>query len=77
MNSLTTNAMKNLLLSFLCLSIQIATAQQSPAREQEKTIAIVGATAHVGNGEVIENSALIFKEGKITSSVFLEQYLCS
>lgn len=66
MNSLTTNAMKNLLLSFICLSIQIATAQQPPAREQEKTIAIVGATAHVGNGKVIENSALIFKEGKIT-----------
>lgn len=42
-------------------------AQQTPANKQTKTIAIVGATAHIGNGSTIKNSIIIFKEGKITS----------
>ena len=37
-----------------------------PAPAQEKAILLSGATAHLGNGEVIENSMIGFKEGKIS-----------
>ncbi|OBX17638.1 MULTISPECIES: amidohydrolase family protein [Bizionia] len=42
-------------------------AQQTPESKQTKSIAIVGATAHIGNGQVIENSVIVFENGKITS----------
>ena len=41
-------------------------AQQTPAKKQSESILITGATAHIGNGEVIENSAVGFDNGKIT-----------
>ncbi len=41
-------------------------AQQTPAPPQSEQIAIVGATAHIGNGEVIENCTIIFNDGTIT-----------
>lgn len=41
-------------------------AQQTPAKKQSKAITIEGATAHLGNGEVIENSLIMFDDGKIT-----------
>ncbi|TRO66891.1 amidohydrolase family protein [Christiangramia sabulilitoris] len=40
-------------------------AQQTPAGKQEGPVTIVGATAHLGNGEVIENSLIIFEDGKL------------
>lgn len=43
----------------------IAIAQQTPAPKQTKDFAIVGATAHIGNGNVIENSIIIVRNGKI------------
>ena len=58
---------KNIVLSLsLVLTIQL-TAQQTPADAQSETIIIVGATAHIGNGEVIENSVITFENGKITT----------
>ncbi|NDV44470.1 amidohydrolase family protein [Flagellimonas sediminis] len=42
-------------------------AQQTPAPPQTEQVAIFGATAHIGNGEVIENCTIIFKDGKITA----------
>lgn len=42
-------------------------AQQTPAPPQSEQVAILGATAHIGNGEVIENCTIIFKDGKITA----------
>jgi hypothetical protein len=54
-------------LIFLCTSLSFA--QQTPASKQSKPIAIIGATAHIGNGQVIPNSLIIFKDGKITSVV--------
>jgi len=42
-------------------------AQQTPAPAQSETITIVGATAHIGNGEVIKNSVIVFEDGKIIS----------
>jgi imidazolonepropionase-like amidohydrolase len=40
--------------------------QELPAPKQVKSIAIVNATIHQGNGKVINNGAIAFKEGKIT-----------
>ena len=41
-------------------------AQQTPAPIQKEIVTIVGATAHLGNGSVIENSLIMFDNGKIT-----------
>lgn len=54
-----------ILLLVFCLSI-ITRAQQTPAPKQLKSILILNGTAHLGNGTVIENSAVGFKDGKIT-----------
>ena len=43
-----------------------STAQQTPAPEQTTAVSIEGATAHLGNGQVIENSLIMFSDGKIT-----------
>ena len=47
----------------------IISAQQTPAPKQSKPIAIVGGTAHLGNGEVIQNALIIIKNGKLTTVV--------
>lgn len=52
-----------IILVLLCVTLSFA--QQTPAQKQSKTIAIVGATAHIGNGEVIENSIIIMEDGKL------------
>lgn len=41
-------------------------AQQTPAAKQTEAITIEGATAHLGNGEIIENSLIMFEDGKLT-----------
>ncbi|SDR98354.1 amidohydrolase family protein [Winogradskyella sediminis] len=53
----------NSLLFLLCVTIGFA--QQTPAPKQTKDFAIVGATAHIGNGTVIENSVIVVSKGKI------------
>lgn len=56
--------MKNIqLLLLIFFSVSISYAQQTPAPKQNKTIAITGATAHLGNGSEIVNSLIIFKDG--------------
>ncbi|MBU2996516.1 amidohydrolase family protein [Cellulophaga baltica] len=52
------------LLIFSCISVGFA--QQTPAKKQTEAITIEGATAHLGNGKIIENSLVIFEGGKIT-----------
>ena len=42
-------------------------AQQTPADAQKEAVTITGATAHLGNGTILENSILIFEEGKLTT----------
>ena len=55
-----------ILLAFLlCTSVNIAQQTPAPKQTKERAIAIVGATAHIGNGEVITNSIIVFKNGKI------------
>ena len=41
-------------------------AQQTPAPKQTSDYSIEGATAHLGNGKVIENSLLMFSNGKLS-----------
>ena len=58
--------MKYLVILALFTCIGNSFAQQTPASKQTEAVTIVGATAHLGNGEVIENSLIIFEDGKIT-----------
>ncbi|MCB0635820.1 MAG: amidohydrolase family protein [Lewinella sp.] len=59
--------MRNILFLLACLSTTWLVAQSPvPAPAQAQPIAITGATAHLGNGEVIENALITFAEGKLT-----------
>jgi imidazolonepropionase-like amidohydrolase len=58
--------MKNIYIILLAFALSIpANAQHTPAAKQTKSILILNATAHLGNGKVIENSAIGFIDGKI------------
>ncbi len=61
--------MKNIIfiITWLILSLAKMLGQQTPAKMQSEAITITGATAHIGNGESIENSVIIFEDGKITA----------
>ena len=52
-------------LTFLLIVSQL-TSQQTPASLSEESILFIGATAHIGNGTIIENSAIGIRNGKIT-----------
>jgi len=57
-------------LGWLCLMLMVCiplSAQQTPADAQKEVISIVGATAHIGNGQVIENCTIVMEQGKIKS----------
>lgn len=53
--------------SLVALFSTMAIAQQTPAPAQSGAITIQGATAHLGNGQVIQNATITFENGKITS----------
>lgn len=55
---------KSIFVALVFLTIT-AFSQQTPAPKQSKSVAIIGATAHTGNGKVIKNSAIGFANGKI------------
>lgn len=58
--------LKYKILAFALLLSSTVIAQQTPAAKQTNAISIEGATAHLGNGQVIENSLIMFTDGKIT-----------
>ncbi|SIQ80857.1 amidohydrolase family protein [Maribacter ulvicola] len=59
--------MKKVITIIIALGLVIpAMAQQTPGSKQTEAITIEGATAHLGNGEVIESSLIMFEDGKIT-----------
>ncbi|KAA2215528.1 amidohydrolase family protein [Maribacter flavus] len=59
--------MKNILTLLLAIATYLpVSAQQTPAAKQTEAITIEGATAHLGNGEVIESSLIMFEDGKLT-----------
>ncbi|MBI2271872.1 MAG: amidohydrolase family protein [Bacteroidetes bacterium] len=55
---------KLFILNFLFLILHCAIAQ-TPAPAQTKSILLMNGIAHLGNGKVIENSAIGFKDGKL------------
>lgn len=61
----TFRTIKIALLTF-CLGYSAQAQVPSPAPAQDHGIVLVGGTAHTGTGEVIENSAVAFNNGKLT-----------
>ncbi|QGY43893.1 amidohydrolase family protein [Maribellus comscasis] len=59
--------LKKIVYAFLLLGFGYSTFAQvpSPASEQDHGIVLIGATAHIGTGDVIKNSAIAFNNGKI------------
>ncbi|UZO82710.1 amidohydrolase family protein [Aquimarina sp. ERC-38] len=57
--------MKFYLYILLLLAVQLGNAQQTPAPIQKEIFTIVGATAHIGNGNLLQNSAIVIENGKI------------
>lgn len=53
----------------LLCCVSFGFAQQTPAPQQKEAFTIVGATAHIGDGTVIENSAIVVENGKIVACV--------
>ena len=56
--------MKNLIVIIACI-VSFSAGAQTPATRQTKSILLVGAKAHLGNGKVIPNAAIGFRDGKI------------
>ncbi len=54
--------------ALLMLCYTLVVAQQTPGSKQTEAFSIIGATAHIGDGTVIENSTIIVENGKITST---------
>ncbi|WP_317126795.1 amidohydrolase family protein [Nonlabens ponticola] len=59
--------MKNILYIVLAMLGTTALAQQMPAAPQTGAYTIMNGTAHIGNGEVIENSVIVIENGKVTA----------
>lgn len=60
--------MKKVIIYISCMITGgLVTAQEtiSPAAAQKESIALTNATIHVGNGQVISNGTVVFKNGKI------------
>lgn len=57
-----------ILFAIFTVGIGLSSAQPTvyPAKAQQESIAIVGGTIHVGNGQVIENGTVVFDGGKIS-----------
>lgn len=59
--------MKKILSILLALVALNMNAQvETPGKEQEASILLLNATAHLGNGKVIKNAAIAFEKGKLT-----------
>lgn len=60
--------MKKLLTLLITLTALTGYGQNpAPAKPQTKTIALMGGTVHVGNGQVIPNGVVLFSNGLITN----------
>jgi imidazolonepropionase-like amidohydrolase len=57
----------NLLIALLLSFGMTSWAQQTPADKQSEAITITGATAHIGDGTVVDNCTIVFEDGKITA----------
>lgn len=52
--------------TFVLSSLVVSAQQPVPAKKQSKSILLMNGTCHIGNGTVIENSVVGFKDGVIT-----------
>jgi imidazolonepropionase-like amidohydrolase len=61
--------MKKIFFSLLCFSFLLAKAQETvyPAQKQKQPVAVIGATVHIGNGQVLNNATVLMVDGKITA----------
>jgi imidazolonepropionase-like amidohydrolase len=57
--------MKNIITILLFASLRTVAQNPAPALPQKEAILIMNGTAHIGNGQVINNSAIGFKDGKL------------
>jgi imidazolonepropionase-like amidohydrolase len=53
-------------LAFVIASASVFAQAPAPAKAQSKPIALTGGVAHLGNGQVIQNSIIGFDKGKLT-----------
>lgn len=51
---------------FLLSTFYCVAQVETPAPKHSKTVLLMGGIAHIGNGTVIENSVIAFKDGKLT-----------
>lgn len=58
--------MKKLIIFFIVLVQAVQAQTPFPAQPQSKPIALTGGIAHLGNGQVIQNSLIAFDKGKLT-----------
>src|SRR6476661_1812326 len=61
------NKIKSIILSFSLLGTVYAQETVYPAPKQAQTIAVTGATVHIGNGQVLNNATVLMVDGKITA----------
>ncbi|MGV6832725.1 MAG: amidohydrolase family protein [bacterium] len=61
--------MKKLFIYIALVAAWFSYAQQTPAPAQTEAFTIIGGTAHIGNGEVVENAIIVVENGKITACV--------
>lgn len=59
------NIITSIILTFVC-AVAYAQYPIIPAQPQSQAILLKGATAHIGNGQVIENASVGFRDGKLT-----------
>ena len=60
------NHMKKIFHLIFLLIVSQLTSQQTPGSLTEESILFIGATAHIGNATIIENSAIGIRNGEIT-----------
>jgi imidazolonepropionase-like amidohydrolase len=66
-NQISNKMKKTFLFLFLSLSFYATSAQNTAASApQSRPVMVIGAKAHLGNGSVIESSAVVFDGGKLT-----------
>jgi imidazolonepropionase-like amidohydrolase len=62
--------MKKILIPILSLVSLIGYSQNpAPAKQQDHVIALTGGTAHLGNGQVIQNAIILFDKGVLVNVV--------